>query len=100
LITGTLASFETRSIRPLPPRGTMTSTYSGMATRWLTASRSVVSTTCTAVSGSPAAASPSRTQAAIAWLARRASLPPRRIAALPDFRHSAAASAVTLGRAS
>lgn len=37
---------------------------------------------------------------AMAWLECRASLPPRRMAALPDLRHRAAASAVTLGRAS
>ena len=36
--------------------------------------------------------------AAIAWLLRSASEPPRRIVALPDLRHSPAASAVTLGR--
>ncbi len=41
---------------------------------------------------------PSRTQAAIARLLRSASEPPRRIVALPDLRHSPAASAVTLGR--
>ena len=40
-----------------------------------------------------------RTQAAMARLLRIASDPPRRMAALPDFRHSAAASAVTFGRA-
>ncbi|OQC27469.1 MAG: hypothetical protein BWX71_01354 [Deltaproteobacteria bacterium ADurb.Bin072] len=34
------------------------------------------------------------TMAALEWMA---SDPPRRITALPDFRHSAAASAVTLG---
>ena len=87
-------------MRPLPPRGTITSTNSGMAISSPTAARSVVSMTCTAAAGRPAASSPARTQAAIAWLQCRASLPPRRIAALPLFRHSAAASAVTLGRAS
>jgi len=50
-----------------------------------TAARSVVSITCTAVSGRPAAARPSRRQAAIAWLARIASEPPRRMVALQDF---------------
>ena len=38
------------------------------------------------------------TQSAIARLERSASAPPRRMQALPDFRHSAAASAVTSGR--
>ena len=36
--------------------------------------------------------------AAIAWLLWRHSEPPRRIVALPDLRHSAAASTVTFGR--
>jgi len=51
-----------------------------------------------AASGRPAAARPSCMHAAIAWLERIASDPPRRMAALPDLRHSEAASAVTFGR--
>ncbi len=39
-------------------------------------------------------------QAWMAALDRALSEPPRRITALPDFRHSAPASAVTLGRLS
>jgi hypothetical protein len=54
--------------------------------------------TWTASSGSPAAASPSRTPAAIAAFERTDSAPPRRMQALPLLMHSAAASAVTLGR--
>ena len=42
------ASREMRSISPLPPRGTITSTNSGMAISSPTAARSVVSMTCTA----------------------------------------------------
>ena len=76
-----------RSIRPLPPRGTMTSTCFSSAIRWPTAARSVVAITCTASSGSPAARRPSCTQAAIAALLWIASEPPRRIVALPDLRH-------------
>ncbi len=34
----------------------------------------------------------------MAWFECSASEPPRKIAALPDFRHSPAASAVTFGR--
>src|SRR5213083_1527710 len=45
----------TRSIKSLPPRGTMMSTYSFMERSCPTAARSVVSTTCTASSGRPAA---------------------------------------------
>ena len=37
-------------------------------------------------------------QAAIAWFEWNASDPPRSTVALPDFRHRAAASAVTFGR--
>ena len=51
-------------------------------------------------SGSPAASSPDTRQAWIAALERMLSEPPRRITALPDFRHSAPASAVTFGRLS
>jgi hypothetical protein len=53
-MTGTLASRLMRSIRPLPPRGMITSTNSGMAMSWPTASRSVVCTSCTASTGRPA----------------------------------------------
>ena len=56
------------------------------------ASCSVRSTYCTASPSTPAAASPSRMHSTRALLDSRASLPPRRIAALPDFRQSAAAS--------
>ena len=55
-MTGTLASRAMRSIRLLPPRGTMTSTWRSSATRCPTAARSVVATSCTAFSGRPAAA--------------------------------------------
>ena len=98
LITGTRASRLIRSIRPLPPRGMITSTYCGMATRAPTAARAVVATTCTVSAGSPAASSPRCTQAAIAWFEWKASEPPRSTVALPDLRHRTAASTVTLGR--
>ena len=62
------------------------------------ASWSVRSTNCTASAGMPASAMPSRMAAASARLDSSASLPPARMTALPDFRHSAAASTVTLGR--
>ncbi len=82
----------------MPPRGTITSTYSVMVMRLPTAARSVVEITCTASGGRPAAARPSATRAASAVLESIASEPPRKMVALPDFRHSAAASMVTLGR--
>ncbi len=99
-MTGTRASRATRSIRPLPPRGMITSTNSGIAIRRPTAARSVVSTSCTAVSGRPASASARRTQRHSATLERIASEPPRRMQALPLLMASDAASIVTLGRLS
>ncbi|MCY1314722.1 hypothetical protein D9M70_654190 [compost metagenome] len=87
-----------RSIRPLPPRGTITSTYSGMLISAPTAARSVVSTTCTSSAGSSALARPCWMQAAMARLEWMASEPPRRMVALPDFRQRLAASMVTFGR--
>jgi hypothetical protein len=50
--------------------------------------------------GTPAATSPSTSAAWIARFECTASLPPRSSTALPLRRHSAAASAVTLGRLS
>ena len=64
-----------------------------------TAARSVVGTSWIAASGRPAARRPATRPA---WIARdewRLSEPPRRIAALPAFRQSAPASAVTFGPA-
>ena len=85
LITGTLASRAMRSIRPFPPRGTMTSTCFSSAIRQPTAARSVVATTCTAFSVRPAARRPSWTHAAIARLLRMrlgAAAQDRRVAGL------------------
>ncbi len=65
-----------------------------------TASRSVVGTSWMAASGRPAARKPRARQTWIARLEWWLSEPPRRIAALPALRHSAPASAVTLGRLS
>ena len=99
-MTGTRASAEMRSIRPLPPRGMMTSTNSGIAIRRPTAARSVVSTSCTAVAGSPASTSAACTSfhsARFEWIA---SEPPRRMQALPLLMASEAASIVTFGRLS
>ena len=99
-MTGTLASRLMRSIRPLPPRGMMTSTNSGMAIKWPTASRSVVGTSCTASWGRPQSASAWRTSCARALLDSMASEPPRNMQALPLLMDSEAASMVTLGRLS
>ncbi|MGF6876584.1 hypothetical protein OKW35_006063 [Paraburkholderia sp. MM5477-R1] len=82
----------------MPPRGTITSTYSVIVMSLPTAARSDVATTCTASCGRPAASRPSPISFASAVLHSSASEPPRKMAALPDFRHSAAASIVTFGR--
>src|SRR6478735_12377818 len=65
-----------------------------------TAARSRVGTSVIAASGRPASRRPCTRQL---WIARqdlKLSEPPRRITALPDFRHSTPASAATLGRLS
>ena len=74
------------------------SMYSGIVIISPTAARSAKSTSCTALSGSPAAFRPARTHAAMTRLECSDSEPPRRMQALPDLTHSAAASAVTFGR--
>ena len=55
---------------------------------------------CTASLGSPAVSTASRMTRASVELEFIASLPPRRMIALPDLMHSAAMSTVTLGRLS
>src|SRR6185369_5100434 len=100
LMTGTFVSRLMRSIRLLPPRGMITSTYCGMAIRWPTASRSVVCTSCTASGGSPASVKACCTSRASALLESIASDPPRRMHALPLLIDRLAASMVTLGRLS
>jgi len=91
----------TRSTRLRPPRGTMTSIAPPSPASIIpTAARSRVGTSSIAPVGSEAARRPSTSAAWIARFERWLSEPPRRIAALPAFRQSAAASAVTLGRLS
>ena len=99
-MTGTFASRETRSIRPLPPRGMITSTASVDAIRCPTAARSVVCTSCTASGGRPTLSSVACTTCHSARFEWIASEPPRRIAALPLLIASDAASIVTFGRLS
>ncbi len=64
------------------------------------ASRDVSSTSTTASSGRPALTTAERSTPAIAVFEWIAVDEPRRNAALPDFRQSAAASEVTFGRLS
>jgi hypothetical protein len=85
----------------LPPRGTITSMLpSSPASIRPTAARSRVGTSEIESSGKSAARKPSTSAAWIARAERKLSDPPRRITALPAFRHSTAASAVTFGRLS
>src|SRR5258708_1142584 len=99
--TGTRASASTRATRLLPPRGTMTSTlpFNPVSSR-PTAARARVGTSVMVASGKPASRKPCTRQSWIARQERKLSEPPRRITALPDFRHSTPASAATLGRLS
>ena len=76
-----------------PPRGIATSISPTARTSSVTAEWSSVSTSCTA-SPTPA----SRTAAASALFDSIASLPPRKITALPVLRQSAAVSMKTFGR--
>jgi hypothetical protein len=78
----------------------MMSTVSFIVSRMPTASRSVVGTFWIAASGRPASRRPACRHSRIAPEEWKLSEPPRRIAALPDLRHNAPASAVTLGRLS
>ena len=100
LMTGILASWLMRSIKPLPPRGMMTSTNSLSVIKWPTASRSVVCTNCTASCGKPLSFKACCTSCANALLESIASEPPRKIQALPLLIAKDAASIVTLGRLS
>ena len=99
-MTGTLASRLMRSIRPLPPRGMMTSTNCGMVISSPTTARSVVCTNCTASAGRPLSVRACCTNRANALLDSMASEPPRRMQALPLLIDRLAASMVTLGRLS
>jgi hypothetical protein len=93
---GDRASREMRSISPLPPRGTITSTYSFIRDEFADGGAVGVSITCTA-SGRPAARRPSCTHArrAPGCVDRfRAAAQDRGVAGL---QAQAAASAVTLG---
>ncbi len=99
-ITGTRAPSTHALMRPAPPRGTRTSTTPLRPSSSSTAPCPPDSSRHTASRGSPASSRPSRRARAIARHDPSAEEPQRSTAALPDLTHSAAASAVTLGRAS
>ena len=95
---GTLLSALTRSMSDLPPRGTMTSMNSVMRSISPTAARSRVGTRWIDVAGRPAPSSPALRESMMAPEEWKLSEPPRRMTALPAFKHRPPASAVTLGR--
>ena len=99
-MTGTREHSATARIRLSPPRGMHRSTSSVRESNWGMAARSVVGTTWMASAGKAgrALAADSTMIFAIAWFEWSASLPPRRMVALPDLKQRLAASAVTFGR--
>ncbi|EJW96960.1 hypothetical protein EVA_14933 [gut metagenome] len=99
-MTGTVAVSITERINPAPPRGINTSTYSLQRINSREVSLELSSNNCTAYSGNPASCKACCKTLTIAKLLLAASLPPFKIVALPDLKHNAKTSAVTLGRAS
>ena len=84
-------------MKSAPPRGTIRSMYRSIPSIDSTSFLSGSSTNCTPSRGTSAASRASQISAASTRLELIASLPPRRSVALPDFRHRAAMSTVTLG---
>ncbi len=99
-ITGTVEPSTTVRIRAAPPRGISTSTRPRARISSVTDSRLSPGTSCTASAGRPAPPTASRSTVTSALFEAYAEDEPRSSTALPDFRHRAAASTVTLGRAS
>ena len=99
-MTGTVATPLSAAFRPSPPRGMMRSTMPVWVASSASSSRPPPATSDIAPGGSPAAVAASAATAASTALECAAELDPRSTTALPDFRHRAAASMVTLGRAS
>ena len=93
-MTGTLATALSAFFRPSPPRGMIRSTTPSWPASSASCSRPP-ETSETAPSGNSGA-----TIEASTALECAAEDEPRSTIALPDFRHSAAASTVTFGRAS
>ena len=97
--TGIRECSSRKCLSSSPPRGMTTSAAAGSAMNWASRSR-LSGSACTASAGSPASVSPSRTTSSSAAFECTASREPRSRQALPDLTHRAAASTVTLGRAS
>ena len=99
-MTGTVATPLSAAFSPSPPRGMIRSTTPACVASSASSSRPPPATRAIAPVGRPAAVAASAATAASTALECAAELEPRRTTALPDVRHSAAASMVTLGRAS
>ena len=95
-----MATACSAAFKPSPPRGMIRSTVSFCVASSASSSRPPPATRLTQPSGSPAATAASAAIWASAALECVAEEDPRRTIALPDFKHSAAASIVTFGRAS
>ena len=98
-MTGTVATAFSAAFRPSPPRGMMRSTTPSCVARCSRSSRPPA-TSAIAPSGIPADRPASIATAAKIAFECEAMDEPRNTIALPDLRHSAAASIVTFGRAS
>src|SRR5919199_1702842 len=99
-MTGTVACSSGAALSPSPPRGITRSTSPSWVAIWRSSSRSPPATIEIAPSGSPTEATASCATWASAMFEWAAVEEPRSTIALPDFRHSAEQSIVTLGRAS
>ena len=99
-ITGTVACSLSAAFSPSPPRGMIRSTTPSWVAIWRSSSRSPPETIEIAPSGTPASATADDATWASTALEWAAVEEPRSTIALPDLRHSAEQSIVTLGRAS
>ena len=99
-ITGTVACSLSAFLSPAPPRGMIRSTTPSWVASSRSSSRSPPATIEIAPSGTPAPAAASEATCASTVFEWAAVEDPRSTIALPDFRHSAEQSTVTLGRAS
>ena len=99
-MTGTVATPFKAAFRPSPPRGMIKS----ITPDWVASSESSSwpppATSAITPSGSPAESPASIATEASTAFECAAIEDPRKTTAFPDFRHSAAASIVTFGRAS
>ena len=99
-MTGTVATPFSAAFSPSPPRGMMRSTTPSWVASSASSSRPPPATRTIAPAGTPAPTAACAATAASTALECAADDEPRSTMALPDFRHRAAASMVTFGRAS